>query len=139
MRELKCRRCGNMFTVSGALGQLCPNCIREEEDTYLKVRAFVKDNPGVSVQEVCEILSVSRSKILNYIKEERLEVTSDSKASLSCKNCGKSITTGIFCPDCKRVYTDVQKADETSPKLKYNDTSKAFDASTIEKKNKNTN
>ncbi len=77
MRTLKCRRCSQFFTVQGTLGQLCPNCIRDEEAMYLRVRAFVKDNPGVSVQEVSEILSISRSKIMNYIKEERLEVTSN--------------------------------------------------------------
>ncbi len=112
MRTLKCRRCGAVFTVTQSLGQLCPNCIRDEESTYTKVRAFVKDNPGVSVQEVSEILSVPRSKIMNYIKEERLEVTSSSKAALKCKNCGKSISTGIFCADCKRVHTDIKKMDD---------------------------
>ncbi len=112
MRTLKCRRCSTIFTVQGGLGQLCPTCIKAEETTYLKVRAFVKDNPGVSVQEVSEILSVSRTKIMNYIKEERLEVTANSKASLKCKNCGKTITTGIFCMDCKRVHSDFTRTDD---------------------------
>lgn len=121
MRTLKCRRCGIVFAVTGSLGQLCPNCIRTEEEIYAKVRAFVKDNPGVSVQEVSEILSVSRNKIMNYIKEERLEVTSTSKAALCCKNCGKPINTGIFCMDCKRVHSDTKKMeDNTGIKLKYN-------------------
>ncbi len=119
MRTLKCRRCSQTFTVLGTLGQLCPKCIRDEEDIYLRVRSFVKDNPGVSIQEVSEILSISRSKIMNYIKEERLEVTSNSKTVLKCKNCGKPITTGIFCADCKRVHTDVRHTEEVkSPKLK---------------------
>ncbi len=122
MRTLKCRRCSKVFTVQGTLGQLCPNCIKDEEATYLKVRSFVKDNPGVSVQEVSEILSISRSKILNYIKEERLEVASGSKAVLHCKNCGKPIVTGIFCMDCKRVHSDIKKMDEdTSVHLKNKD------------------
>ncbi len=112
MKTLKCRRCSQVFQVQGVLGQLCPNCIREEEAIYNRVRSFVKDNPGISVQEVSEILSVSRAKIMNYIKEERLEVTSNSKAALKCKNCGKPISTGIFCSDCKRVHTDVKKMDD---------------------------
>ncbi len=119
MRTLKCRRCSQVFTVQGSLGQLCPNCIREEEEIYSKVRSFVKDNPGVSVQEVSEILSISRAKIMTYIKEERLEVTSNSKTILKCKNCGKPITTGLFCGDCKRVHTDVTKIDDSkAAKLK---------------------
>ncbi len=121
-KTIKCRRCSKVFTLMGALGQLCPNCIRDEEETYLKVRSFVKDNPGVSVQEVSEILGISRTKILGYIKEERLEVTSSSKASLHCKNCGKTITTGVFCMDCKRVHSDVKKMDDDKAvKLKYAD------------------
>lgn len=123
MKNVKCRRCGSVFTVQGSLGQLCPNCIRNEEETYSKVRSFVKDNPGVSVQEVSEILSVPRTKIMNYIKEERLEVTGDSKTFLTCKNCGKSISTGVFCPDCKRVFADSPKTTDSTPqnvKLSYN-------------------
>lgn len=123
MKNVKCRRCGSIFTVQGSLGQLCPNCIRNEEETYSKVRSFVKDNPGVSVQEVSEILSVPRTKIMNYIKEERLEVTGDSKAFLTCKNCGKSISTGVFCPDCKRVFSETTKSsneDAGGVKMSYN-------------------
>lgn len=123
-RTLKCRCCGKHFSAAGALGKLCPQCIKSEEETYLKVRAFVKDNPGVSVQEVSEILSVSRTKILGYVKEERLEVTSDGKSILVCKNCGKPITTGIFCMDCKRVHGNIKKMDEKSnANLVYNDES----------------
>lgn len=134
-RSIRCRRCGHLFQATGTLGQLCPNCIKDEEETYLKVRAFVKDNPGVSVQEVSEILSVSRTKIMNYIKEERLEVTSDSKAMITCKNCGKPITTGVFCADCKRVYSDVQKVD-TAPKLTHvTENSKTFKAGNSVKNN----
>lgn len=134
-RSVKCRRCGKIFHVSGTLGQLCPNCIRDEEEIYLKVRSFVKDNPGVSAQEVSEILSVSRAKIMTYIKEERLEVTSDSKALISCKNCGKPITTGVFCADCKRVYADVQKAD-APPKLTHStENAKTFKAGSSVKNN----
>ncbi len=121
-KTIKCRKCSKVFTITGSLGQLCPSCIRDEEEIYLKVRSFVKDNPGVSVQEVSEILSISRTKILGYIKEERLEVTSSSKASLHCKNCGKSINTGVFCIDSKRVHNDVKKIDDdTAVKLKYSD------------------
>lgn len=120
-RTVKCRSCGRKFNATGALGKLCPTCIENEQLTYLKVRDFVKDNPGVSIHEICEILSISRSKILGYVREERLEITSNGKAILNCKNCGKQISTGIFCSDCKRVHGNIKKVDdETANSLRYN-------------------
>lgn len=121
-RTLKCRCCGKQFNASGALGKLCPNCIANEENTYLKVRSFVKDNPGVSIQEVSEILSVSKTKILGYVKEERLEVSNNGKSILTCKNCGIPIITGVFCGDCKRFNENIQKIDnKNNTNLRYND------------------
>ncbi len=104
MKTVRCRRCKRHFEVMGRLGALCPSCIAEEEEVYLKVRAYVKDNPGVTVDKVSEALGVTTNRIISYVKEERLEITKGSKSFLACKNCGKAIHTGLFCSECKRVH-----------------------------------
>ncbi len=98
---LRCRKCKQIFHFT-VMGQLCPNCMALEEEVYQNVRSFIKENPGVSVFEISESLGVNASKILGYIKEERLEVMAGSSVMLKCKNCGADISTGMFCETCKR-------------------------------------
>ncbi len=106
MRTIKCRRCKREFEFSGKLGALCPVCIAEEEELYLKVRAYVKDNPGITVDKVAKDLNITTNRVISYVKDERLEITKGSKSFLTCKNCGKPIYTGLFCSECKRVHGD---------------------------------
>ncbi|MFV0519676.1 MAG: hypothetical protein ACK5LY_05315 [Lachnospirales bacterium] len=103
-RILRCRRCKQMFEFT-AVGQLCPNCIAFEEQKYQDVRSFIKDNPGVSVNEISSATGVNASKIIGYIKEERLEIMAGSSIMLKCKNCGQEIATGMFCDSCKRAMS----------------------------------
>ncbi len=103
MKTLRCRRCKKVFEFT-TVGQLCPNCMAAEEERFQKVRKFIKDNPGLSVTDVSEKTGVTPSKILSYIKEERLEVV-DGVSFLKCKNCSASINTGMFCDNCKKAMT----------------------------------
>lgn len=99
-RIIKCRKCKDMFNINGVLGELCPKCIYEEDSTYQKVRSYVRDRPGVSIDDVADDLDVPKSKIMTYIREERIEVINKHALILNCKNCGKTINTGVFCTEC---------------------------------------
>lgn len=103
---VKCRKCKTLFDVAGNIGQLCPKCIQAEEETYQKVRKYIKDKPGVLINEVSEALNVPPSKIMGYIREERLEIVNKNIAVLTCKNCGKIISSGMFCESCKKFTTE---------------------------------
>ncbi len=108
MATLRCRKCKRMFEFS-TVGQLCPTCMSIEEKRFQRVRQFIKDNPGLSVTDISFETKVPASKILNYIKEERLEVIS-GEGFLKCKNCGAEITTGMFCSSCKKAT--IQKMED---------------------------
>ncbi len=100
MPDIKnCRRCRKiiMWTMGP---QLCEDCKRLEEEDFEKVRKFVRDYPGATIQEVSNATEVSQVTIHKYLKEGRLEVTADSPIAIQCENCGARIRSGRFCPKC---------------------------------------
>lgn len=118
-KTLRCRKCKQLFEFS-IVGQLCPNCMANEEEKYQNVRSYIKDNPGVSVNEISSATGINAAKILGYIKEERLEIVAGSGVMLKCKNCSADITTGMFCDACKRTMSvDGPKMADKSGSPKY--------------------
>lgn len=99
-RVIKCRKCKEKFRVVGNLGELCPKCIFEEETLFREVRSYVRDRPGISINDVSDDLKVSKAKIMTYIREQRIQVINRNALILTCKNCGKVIPSGVFCQEC---------------------------------------
>lgn len=123
MPDIKnCKRCRKiiMYTMGP---QLCEDCKRLEEQDFEKVRKFVRDYPGATIQEVSAATEVSQNAIHKYLKEGRLEVTEGSPIAIQCENCGARIRSGRFCTKCstglardmmsagKQLVNDSQKAD----------------------------
>ena len=67
---------------------------------YQKVKTFIKENPNHNIKEVSEECEVPEGQIKQWVREERLQFSRESKALL-CERCGKPITTGRFCNSCK--------------------------------------
>jgi len=103
MPDIKnCKRCRKIFMW--AMGpQLCEDCKRLEEEDFEKVRRFVREYPGATIQEVSDATEVSQNTIHKYLKEGRLEVTENSPIAIQCENCGARIRSGRFCPKCSAV------------------------------------
>lgn len=101
MSDLRnCSKCGRLFGYTGR--PLCSFCIEEEEDEYKIVRDYLYDNPGSSVVEVSEATGVATDQIMRFLREERLQISSDNENMLlECETCGRPITTGRFCHNCK--------------------------------------
>ena len=96
-----CRRCKKLFVyVSGP--QICDACKKLEEDEYDKVRVFLRDNPGATVEEVSRETDVSVALIYRFLKDGRLEVSEKSPIALKCENCGVRIRSGRFCASCSK-------------------------------------
>ena len=78
---------------------------------------------------------VSTQQIKQWLREERLEFSSDSQIGLNCESCGAPIRSGRFCDKCKANMTQnlqsaykkatvVQKPKETTkdnPKMHFLD------------------
>jgi flagellar operon protein (TIGR03826 family) len=105
-----CKRCKKIFMY--VLGpQICDECKKREEEDYEKVRRFVKDYPGATIQEVSAATEVPTTLIYRFLREGRLEVSDESPITLQCENCGVRIRSGRFCIECsKRLARDMLNA-----------------------------
>lgn len=101
MAEIRnCPRCGKIFTYISR--PICNSCLDMEENEFKVVKEYIYDNPGASISEVSAATEVSVEKIMRFLREERLEISSDNNnLMLECERCGRAIKSGRFCENCK--------------------------------------
>lgn len=97
MNLKNCSECGVLFAYAGR--NICNKCLDKEEEQYKMVRRYVRDNPGASVFEVSQATDIDEEKILQFIRDGRLQ-SQGFKGVLECESCGKSISFGRLCEDC---------------------------------------
>jgi len=110
MPELRnCLRCGRVFAYT--YSPICNKCLEEDEKEYKIVKEYIYDNPGSTVFEVSDATGVSVEKIMRFLREERLELSSEnSNLLLECESCGRPIKSGKYCEECKnKIASDMKK------------------------------
>jgi predicted amidophosphoribosyltransferase len=101
MNASNCPRCGRMFTkISSA--NVCEDCRKAESEKFEEVRAYVKENPHSSAQEVSEKCDVSVKRILQYVRDGKLEVSQGMEGIVTCSKCGRPIKSGRMCERCAK-------------------------------------
>lgn len=93
-----CRRCGRVYSYDGF--NICPKCRRDDEADFQKVKKYIEENPSANIKEISDETEVDSKKIIEFLKEGRLEVRDENNLLLSCERCGKPIKTGRFCDKC---------------------------------------
>jgi flagellar operon protein (TIGR03826 family) len=94
-----CIRCGKLFVYTG--NALCGQCIEQDERTYKQVKEYLEQNSRSTTVEVAAALGLPVDRILQYLREGKLELSSENaNIILACERCGRSITKGRFCSDC---------------------------------------
>lgn len=129
-----CRKCGKLFNYF--MGPpVCPICKEALEVKFQEVKSYISDNQGCGIAEVAEACDISIQQIKQWLREERLEFSSDAAVGLECEACGTSIRCGRFCEACKVNMThtlqdaykkpaapEVKKPQEKqNPKMRYLD------------------
>lgn len=94
-----CRRCGQIYAYDGF--NICLKCRREDEEDFKKVKEYLDEYPGSNISQVEEATEVSSKKIIEFLRQGRLEIEDEANVILSCERCGASIKTGRFCDQCK--------------------------------------
>ncbi len=135
-----CTKCGKPF--AGSPGQtVCKSCA-EKSNPYViparlqlsdkdsqkmqSVRDYIRDNPGVTGSEVMNAVGIS-NKFLQKALMTGIFVGKRGE-KYPCENCGKIITSGVYCNDClvilrnearhHREIMEGMKARELSRKAK---------------------
>lgn len=111
MADLRnCPRCGKLFAYMGR--SICNRCIEQEEKEFKVVKKYICDNPGATVFEIADATEVSVDKIMRFLREERLEISSENaNMILECEKCGVPIKTGRYCERCKADLTNEMKRE----------------------------
>ncbi|CCQ94662.1 conserved hypothetical protein [[Clostridium] ultunense Esp] len=93
-----CSRCGKIYAYDGF--KICLHCRREDEKDFKTIKEYIDGNPGANISEVSEETGVDTKKIIEFLREGRLEIKDEHNLLLSCERCGASIKTGRFCEKC---------------------------------------
>lgn len=99
----KCSNCGEKMKFKGLGEFVCENCGIQEYNDYGKVRNYIEAHRGCNAIEIEAATGVPRKAIHQMLREERIEVTKDSKVFLKCEHCGKDILTGRYCEKCENI------------------------------------
>jgi len=125
-----CPKCGKLYSDDS--GIICALCRKADVDVYEKVRSYIKDNPDRTINEVAEATEVSQKKIIRYIREGKIEISSGMLDDVRCESCGKPVTSGRYCPECSMKLSielqgsiagqapkpaDIKKSTQGNPKM----------------------
>ncbi|WP_353947448.1 TIGR03826 family flagellar region protein [Sporolactobacillus sp. Y61] len=113
MAELaNCIKCGKLFVRTSS--PYCPDCRKEQEDKFDKVYAFIREqeNRMATVPQVHEATGVETELIYQWVREGRLVSSMFPNLGYPCKSCGKIITEGALCPDCRQKLEEAVRRDE---------------------------
>ncbi len=100
METVNCRLCGKLF-INQFGDPFCAKCRSVLDEKFVKVKEYIYNNPHASINNVSEMNDVPVRQIIKWVREERLEFTSDSQVGVNCEICDTIIKTGRFCKDCK--------------------------------------
>jgi hypothetical protein len=83
------------------------------DESFIKVRDFLDENPGAGVDTVVEKTDVPKRIITLLLKEGRLIMATGNGTvgTLHCELCKKPISTGRMCERCKdKLATTMQES-----------------------------
>lgn len=100
MNVKNCKKCGKMYNyIAGP--NMCPACREALEAKFQEVKDYIREHKTATIPQVSEDCEVEAAQIKQWVREERLEFSTDSALAIECENCGGPIKIGRFCEKCK--------------------------------------
>ena len=104
-----CRECSGVMQYRGGGIYICEHCGHEEMDDYGKVRAFLEKRGPSNAFEIAEGTGLSRTRVVNLLKDGRLEISRSSSQTLFCERCGMPIRSGEYCSKCENEVKGLEE------------------------------
>ena len=109
----QCRKCKKLFVPMG-VNQNCPECVQKLDDAFVKVREFLYESPGASMEEILDVSpDVTTADVDRWIREGRL-LTAQGSTLGKCGRCGKPIQGGRLCGECAQAIGTMYQAPDKS-------------------------
>lgn len=105
-----CSRCGRVYSSVPGGRDICPACIKEEDDHYLKIFHYLSTRPSATAQEISQATEIDLKEIHRFVRENRLRLV-QSDTGLICESCGIPISQGKICEKCAKKLADEIKTD----------------------------
>src|SRR5579859_4526753 len=105
MSLANCSRCGRVFSFVPGSRDICPACIKEEDDNYLKIFHYLSTRPSATAQEIAQATEVDIKEIYRYVRENRLRLVK-TDTGLYCESCGVPISQGKICDKCRQKLSE---------------------------------
>lgn len=99
-----CSKCKGVMVFKGVGEYQCEECKNVEYDDFGKVRLYIETHRGANAVQIEAATGVSQKTIRLMLKENRLEISSDSKSFLYCEMCQKPIRSGRLCASCEKSF-----------------------------------
>ena len=101
-KPLVCEKCGSRKIDYKGVGEYaCSQCGFFMYDDYGIVRNYLERNPGATQTEVSRDTGISKSKIRQLLKDDKIEIAEGSLVFMTCEKCGAGIRSGYLCNNCK--------------------------------------
>lgn len=101
MELRNCPECGKLFVY--VRRNLCPDCLKKDEENYEKVKTYLSKNPKATIDEISDATQVPAKNVLEYLKEGRLMLSPGNvNIILNCEICGTPILYGRVCEECSK-------------------------------------
>ncbi|CAG7634037.1 hypothetical protein PAESOLCIP111_03525 [Paenibacillus solanacearum] len=99
LNVVNCYRCGKIHIKNSY--NMCPNCIKEVEQQYLKCTEYLRQNKQCTLQELSDATGVPVNVITKFIREGRISIRSNPNVVYHCEVCGTDIREGTICESCR--------------------------------------
>lgn len=96
MEMANCVRCKKLFPRFS--DPICEDCKKNEEELFKAVKEWLDENPKSTVLKISQETGASSKKIMQWLREGRLELA--EVGELKCRQCGVGISSGTYCDLC---------------------------------------
>lgn len=104
-----CIRCKKIFAPVGK-EKICPDCRAKDVELEDRVKAYVRDHRGITVNQLIEGTGVPAKFIWRMIQQGLFENSGLLDAQYPCGNCGKLISKDVYCSECaSKLKENAQK------------------------------